>query len=104
MNRKTFFFIFVLFGAALLHLFMSTGLIDKNYKISNLNQEVEKIKNENRHLKYAIAQKEDLAQIEKFARERLAMDEPKEVIYITFLSSTLETFEAKTLPLSPKLP
>ncbi len=87
-----------------MHLYLSTGLIDKNYKIESLKQELEKVKNENRHLKYAIAQKQDLFQVEKIAREKLGMEQPDEVIYITSLAPSPETIAAKALPLSPKLP
>lgn len=104
MNRKTIFFIFIFFLAALLHLYLSTSLIDKNYKIENLKQALEKVKNENRHLKYAVAQKQDLFTIEKIAREKLGMEQPDEVTYITSLAPSPETIAGKAPPLSPKLP
>jgi len=67
---------------SIIHLSINTKTIKQSYEIAKLKQKFEKLYSENRYLRSEVAKKESLERIEKIAREKLNMVEPKDIIYI----------------------
>jgi cell division protein FtsL len=72
--------IFVLLSV--IHLFINTQNIDLKYKVTDLKIKLSDLKNKNRALGIQVAEKENLALIEKYAREKLKMIYPEEINYV----------------------
>jgi len=76
--------IFVLLS--LIHLAISTGSIKTSYEISELKQQLDAIKPENRYLNYLVAKEEALPRIEKLATTKLDMIYPEKMNYVVISS------------------
>ena len=72
--------IFVLLSV--IHLSISTGSIKTSYEISELKQQLDAIKPENRYLNYLAAKAEALPRIEKLATNKLKMEYPQKMNYV----------------------
>ncbi len=76
-------FILVIFVIlSVIHLFINTQNIGLKYKVTDLNTKLSELKNKNRALGIQIAQKENLALIEQYAKEKLKMIYPDKINYV----------------------
>ena len=65
-----------------IHLYIYTQNIDLKYQLTDLKVKLRELRNKNRALGSKVAAKESLANIEKYAREKLKMVYPGKVNYV----------------------
>lgn len=80
--RRAVFILVTFVTLSAIHLFINTQNINLKYKVTDLKMKLSEIKNKNRALGIQIAKKENLALIEKYAKERLKMIYPKNINYV----------------------
>lgn len=80
--RKAIFILVVMVVLAGIHLFIYTQNMTLKYKVTDLKIRFSELRSKNRQLGSQVAAKENLAYIEKFAREKLEMIYPKKMNYI----------------------
>jgi len=81
--RRAFFTLVLFVILAGIHLFIYTQNIDLKYKLTDVKIKLGKIRSQNRLYGSRVAKKENLAYIEKFARDKLKMVYPQKINYVT---------------------
>lgn len=81
---KTVCLILTAFGMALLLMYRFALITEINYKISNMESEYNKLRNENSRLKVAIEEHMDLSEIKEAAENKLGMQKPDkyQIVYL----------------------
>ncbi|MDD5382325.1 MAG: septum formation initiator family protein [Candidatus Margulisbacteria bacterium] len=80
--RRAVLVLIVLVLLAVIHLFINTQNISLKYEVTDLKIRLSEIRSQRQQLGAQVAEKENLALIEKTAREKLGMTEPAEINYI----------------------
>ncbi|NQT30632.1 MAG: cell division protein FtsL [Candidatus Saganbacteria bacterium] len=80
--RQAIFILAVFVILAGIHLFITTQNIGLKYKTTDLKIRLNELLSKNRALGSQLAKKENLKNIEKYAREKLGMVYPKKINYI----------------------
>ena len=80
--RRAVFTLVVIVILSAIHLFIYTQNMDLKYKTTDIKIKLSEIRSKNRLLGSKVARKENLAYVEKFAREKLGMIYPKNINYI----------------------
>ncbi|MFC1511488.1 septum formation initiator family protein [Candidatus Margulisiibacteriota bacterium] len=80
--RRAVFILTVFVLLAAIHLFFNTQNIKHKYVVTDLKIKLGELRSKNRNLGSRVAGKENLAHIEKVAREKLRMIYPSKINYI----------------------
>jgi len=80
--RKAVFILVVFLILSGIHLFIFAQNISLKYQITDIKVKLSELNNRNRQLGSQAAKEEDLAFIEKTAKEKLGMAYPEKIIYI----------------------
>jgi cell division protein FtsL len=76
-------FILVIFVAlAGIHLYIYTQNVSLQYRVADLKARLSAVQSENRELGSRVAQRENLSQVEKTAKEKMGMFYPEKINYI----------------------
>lgn len=90
--RKAVFILTVFLVLAGIHLFIYTQNIGLKYRVTDLKVRLSELNSGNRQLESQVIEEENLAYVEKVAKEKLGMIYPEKIIYI------LGTEEANPAP------
>lgn len=80
--RKAFLILTIFLILAGIHLYIYAQNITLKYENTDLKIKLMELEDKNQHLKIEIAQKENLSQVEKVAKEKLGMIYPKKINYV----------------------
>jgi len=84
--RKAVFILIVFLVLSGIHLYIYVQNVALKYQITDLKIKLSELASRERDLKVKIAEKENLAVIEKIAREKLGMIYPEKIIYLLVTS------------------
>lgn len=96
--RRAVFILIIFVILAGIHLFIYTQNIDLKYKTTDLKIKLSEIKSKNRELISQVAKKENLAFIEKMAKEKLGMIYPEKINYILIPRQSSGKFSKEARP------
>ncbi len=87
------FLIIVSVGISISFLVLQAGISSLNYEIETVQREIDVLEKANRGLRLQLAEKTNLREIEKRARQELAMVRPEQQDYIVMAKPELQTVE-----------
>lgn len=80
--RKAVFILITFVTLASIHLFIYTQNINIKYRITDLKVKLQELRSKNRERESQVAQKENLPNIERIAKEKLDMIYPERINYL----------------------